>query len=139
MRGAQHPLVLAVSKLQVYAPYFQDDQPEFYCRADINGGAGLCNSSAATGVDLFTSLQSAKEWIEQGIDEGVPVLVANLLTPTELLSCLARVDIASIDLMDFALTRRGSKALVSNDLASTQEVLLALAEKVCVSMLDAAV
>ncbi|HOE41833.1 MAG TPA: hypothetical protein PLB25_09430 [Rhodoferax sp.] len=125
-RGEHHPLVLAASKLRVHALFEQDGQPEFYCRASINGDAGLCDSDSAKGIDLFTSLRAARKWIKQGVEDGEPCLIAKLLTPHELLSCLSRVDIASINLTDFAMTQRGKVALGHDKIAATNEALQAL-------------
>lgn len=126
-RGENHPLVLAADKLQVYALFEQDGHPDFYCRVSINGNAGLCDSDSAKGIDLFTSLRAAREWIKQVVEDGEPCLIAKLLTPHELLSCLSRVDIPSIDLVDFAMTQRGKVALGHDKIAATKEVLQALA------------
>jgi hypothetical protein len=126
-RGEQHPFVLAASELRVYALFGADDQPEFYCRLDKDCDDGRCDASSARGIDLFTSLRSARKWNKEGIKDGEPDLVAKRLSPRELLSCLSRVDIASINLTDFAMTHCGRLALAHDNLASSQVVLDALA------------
>jgi len=126
-RGEQHPFVLAASKLRVYALFGKDGQPDFYCRANMGHIEVRCDSGAAMGIDLFTSLRSARSWIKQEVDDGQPKLIAHLLTPRELLSCLSRVDIASINMADFAMTRRGQLALCHENVAASHEVLQALA------------
>lgn len=126
-RGEQHPMALDWSKLRVYALFGADAQPDFYRRADAGHIGGQSDSNSAHGIDLFTSLYSARDWNQQGVDDGQSNLVARMLSPRELLSCLSRVDLASINLTDFSMTRRGQVALGHIKVTTTPEVLQALA------------
>lgn len=123
-RGDQHPFVLAAGKLQVWTLSSRAGQPDFYYHL---GKDDPINSSSARGVDLFTTLPGAQDWIKQGKEDGEPVPIPKALTARELLSCLARVDVAAIDTADFAVTWRGRSTLGCDAVASAQELLQALA------------
>ncbi|MBK7001805.1 MAG: hypothetical protein IPH35_18060 [Rhodoferax sp.] len=125
-RGDLHPLVLAAGQLQVWTLANSVGLPDFYFHL---AKGDPVDSSSARGVDLFTTLSGAQSWIEQGKEDGEPELIPIALTARELLSCLARVDVAAIDLKDFAVSHRGRVALGCNDIAASATLLEALAGK----------
>jgi hypothetical protein len=125
-RGDMHPLVLAVAHLKVCTLAGQDGQPDFYIHL---GKDDHIEASSARGVDLFTTLQAAQDWVNQCKADGEPELDILELEPRELLSCLARADVVSIDLKDYAVSQRGKVALGCSSTADTQTLLQALAVK----------
>ncbi len=126
-RGDLHPLVLAAKPLRVWALFGDNGEPDFYHRADVDGEIGASDFTSAVGVDLFTTLAAAQKWADESDDESEELLTARVLSPMEVLSCLSRVDVASIDMCDFAVTPRGMTALGITEVASTQVLLAALA------------
>ena len=106
-----------------------DGQPDFYV-FDLN--------STERGVDLFTSLAAAQAFANEIHDEDNPLLIATALSSDELLSCLSRVDVVAINLHDYAVTRRGQVALGCAHVATTPELLRALAAKQDIEHVDAA-
>ena len=117
-RSVQHPLVLAAAQLSIYGLFEEDGQPDFY----IYGP-----SITARGVDLFNTLERSRAFATEIHDEDNPMLKATALSPAELLSCLSRVDVAAINCRDFAITKRGQIALGCASVATTPELLRALA------------
>ena len=125
-RGDQHPFVLAAGKLKLWTLANSAGQPEFFYHL-AKGDPVDCSS--ARGVDLFTSLTGALDWIEQGKEDGEPVSIPVKLAPRDLLSCLARADVASIDLRDFAVSHRGMVALGCDETVASGTLLDAIAGK----------
>jgi hypothetical protein len=122
-RGEWHPFVLVAAKLKVWTLCGADGQPDFYyhlCKDDP------VDFSSARGVDLFTSLAGAQEWLDESREDGDPVLNPMVLTARELLSCLARADVAAIDRMDYAVSHRGMVALGGTDTVASAHLLQAL-------------
>lgn len=126
-RGDLHPLVLAATPLKVRALVDSADQPDFYHRADVNGEIGASDFTSAVGVDLFTTLAAAQKWVDESDGGSEEPLTARVLSLREVLSCLSRVDVVSIDMCDFAMTRRGVTSLGINEVASTPVLLAELA------------
>lgn len=126
-RGEMHPLLLAASELRVYGLFGDGGQPAFYFLSGVNSDGDSPDADTARGVDLFTSEAAASDWAEQGQEDGEPALSVRALNARELLCLLSSVDVAFIDLMDFAVTRRGVIALGGGVSTSDQELLAALA------------
>lgn len=122
-RGQWHPFVLAAGKLQVWTLCGANGQPAFYFHLRKDDPV---DSSSARGVDLFTSLAGALEWIDEIREDGDPVLSPMGLTARELLSCLARADVACIDRKDYAVSHRGMVALDGTDTVASAHLLQAL-------------
>ena len=122
-RGERHPFVLAAAKLQVWTLCRANGHPDFYFHLRKDDPV---DSNSARGVDLFTSLAGALEWIDETREDGEPPLNPMGLNARELLSCLARADVASIDRKDYAVSSRGSVALDGADTAASANLLQAL-------------
>ena len=123
-RGDKHPLLIATGKLPAWTLANSTGQPDFsYHLAE----GDPINSSSARGIDLFTSLAGAQDWIDQVCEECDAVLSPKELTGRELLSCLARADVAAIDRRDYAVSHRGKVALGCSEMADSGSLLDALA------------
>ncbi len=122
-RGEWHPFVLTAAKLHVWTLCRANGQPDFFYH--LRKGDPI-DSSSARGVDLFTSLAGALEWIDETKEDGEPLLSPMGLTARELLSCLARADVASIDRKDYAVSHRGKVGLDSTDTVASANLLQAL-------------
>lgn len=112
------------------------DSPRLWTLCGLNGEPDFfrllrrdlpLDSTTAGGIDLFTTLVAATDWIDQTKEDGVLALSARELSTTELLECLSRADVVAIDTRMFALTKRGAAALEQIDLFTPQELLAALA------------
>lgn len=126
-RGARHPLVLAVGQLRAWGLFGEDGQPSFAYLLSHLCEAETVDYSTAREIDLFTSSGAANRFANEIRDVGDPLMSARELSPRELLSCLSRVDVAAINNTDYAVTRRGRVSLGCIAIASTQELLQALA------------
>jgi hypothetical protein len=126
-RGEKHHLMLAVSQLRVYGLFSEDGQPAFNFLIDQNIDGYPPDSCTARGVDLFTSEATARDWANDCVEDGEPALSVKEMTARELLRCLSSVDVALINMMDFAVTHRGAVALGIKDIAPDQDLLAALA------------
>ena len=97
-------------------------QLDFYERAGSSeAGAG------AVAIDLFTSLEEAQNWIDVTKEDSECVLQPVCSPPKTLLSCIAASDAVSIDLTDYALTRRGEMALGAVESVTCKALLDVLA------------
>ena len=124
-RGDLHPLVLGVAPLKVWTLAGIAHQPDFYV---MHGVADPAHGTAVRGIDLFTSAAAAQRCANQCVEPGVPALMPLALSGRDLLECLARADVASInDAADFAITPAGVAALGSAGVATTAALLAALA------------
>lgn len=95
-------------------------QLDFYERAGSS-------EAGAVAIDLFTSLKAARNWIDVTKEDSECVLQPVCLPPKLLLSCIAACDAVSIDLTDYALTRKGAMALGAVDIVTCKALLDVLA------------
>ena len=122
-RGELHPMNLAAKQLKIWALLRDDGQLDFYKRGGCNGAGALDYSQSAVAIDLFTSSEEAQNWIVVTKEDSECVLQPVCLPPKALLSCIAGSDAVSIDLTDYALTRRGATTLGAIDIVTGKTLL----------------
>lgn len=126
-RGELHPMTLAAEPLKIWALLRTDDGLlDFYTRSRedtyLDGF-----SMGLPAIDLFTSMENAQQWISDSLEPGNCGLHPVLLTPDALLSCLAAVDLISVDMADYALTRPGAAAAQLSEAITSENLLVVLA------------
>ena len=100
-----------VEYADVFGIPFSSGQLDFYDRASFDEAGAYDDSNNAIAIDLFTSFESAQHWVDTAQDDNSPIVKPVYLTPQTLLACIAAVDIVSVDIADFAVTRSGARIL----------------------------
>ena len=126
-RGDLHPLTLATERLNVWALSRDGGQLDIYERASLDDSGDLDIRGSAVAMDLFTSLEVAQSLIVTLQDDSECVFKPVCLTARALLSCIAAVDIVSIDITDFVLTRKGALTLGVMNTINYETLFTALA------------
>lgn len=127
-RGDLHPLTLASERLNIWALFRDSGQLDFYERIPLDSAGALDCYKSAVAIDLFTSLEAAQRWIVTAQDDDGCVVKPVSLTPQALLACIAAVDVVSIDITDFAMTRKGAITLGVMNTVNFETVFTILAD-----------
>lgn len=126
-RGDLHPLTLATELLEIWALSDSSGQLDFYNRAGISEAGVYDDLNNGVAIDLFTSSEAAQSWVDTALDDDSLIVRPVCLTPQTLLACIAAVDIVSVDITDFALTRSGAQTLGVVDIVTPAALMDVLA------------